>query len=225
MTKNPSTPCVNIQKPEPSFKVNPTNPLKEIHSIDKSKYPTVELLWDVTRARLERLFGNRYMSRTLPTLVRMSAPIITLDSRERFEVIFRKYSQHLVWLHDGNIREEMGAIEKTLITADDVPRYDHHIIPRSRWWVDGNGNYLGLDKGDHTVFHEVFSNLTPIEQITHIILLFRGQYDPWMIQVLCSHILQPNQTQNIHYRTHLLRHEKVEYPKGVWSFMRNLSQD
>lgn len=224
MTKNPNTQWISTQKPEPSFKINPTNPLKEISSIAKSRYPTIELLWDATRARLERLFGNWYPSTILPTLISISTPVITVESRERFEEIIRKYSQHLAWLHDRAIREKNGAIDKAIRIADDVPRYDHHIIPRSRWWVDGNGNYLMLDEGDHAVFHEVFSNLTPIEQITHIILIFRGQYDPRMISDLCSHILQPNQTQNIHYRTHLLKYGKVEYPKWVWSFMKSMQE-
>lgn len=225
MTKNPNTRWVNVQKPEPSFRVNPTNPLKEISSIVKSTYPTIELLWSETRARLERLFGNRYPWTILPTLIRMSASAITEESREKFEAILDKYSQSLSWLYDRGIREKIGAIELTLRTADDVPRYDHHIIPKSRWWIDGNGNYLMVDEGDHAVFHAAFSNLTPIEQITHIMLLFRSQYDPGMIYELCKHVLQPDQTQNVHYRTHLLRHGKVEYPKWVWSFARNLTHD
>ena len=45
----------------------------------------------------------------------------------------------------------------------------HHIVPRSKGGSNNGNNIAKLDKKKHEAFHTLFSNLTPVEQITFLI--------------------------------------------------------
>ena len=54
----------------------------------------------------------------------------------------------------------------------------HHIIPRSRGGVNHDQNYFWMPRDVHNDFHDVFDTLTPIEQLSQLILLFKQSYHP-----------------------------------------------
>lgn len=226
MTKNPNTQWISTQKPEPSFKINPTNTLKHIKSIEQSKYPDITTVSEQVRIliiwRMKRLFGNRYMTSSIPTILQMSRLVLEDDFRWKAGAILEKHAVHLAWLHNENTWERSGALERVMLSTDsNALRYIHHIIPQERWWGHADENLFQLDEGDHFVFHEMFSTLTPVEQIAHIVLLLRRKYDPALVNSICQLILSQN--QNLHHKKEFLRYGQIEYPPGVWSFMKNLN--
>lgn len=54
----------------------------------------------------------------------------------------------------------------------------HHIVPHSRCGTSHPKNYRRIDRITHNDFHTVFSNLTPVEQILHMLAISVRHLNP-----------------------------------------------
>ena len=221
MTKNPTHPEFAIKttwiKVIPTT-INPENPLKRLKEFQKktsTQYPSIDQLPDIYRERVRLLFWTQYLANSLPLLWKISKSVFTDEFNLRMKAILWDHRIHLDWLTTESRRVKSWSLEVYWNTHD-IPATDHHLIPRSRGWINHERNYLRLPEDHHKDFHKIFWTLTPIEQIAHITLCFREHFSPGLIVDLCG-ILQD---QNAQYEPFLLEYGKVKYPAGIHNFIQ-----
>ena len=47
----------------------------------------------------------------------------------------------------------------------------HHLLPRSKEWIDNYDNILMLQESTHRALHKLFHNATPVEQMKKLVNL------------------------------------------------------
>lgn len=223
MTKNANTSNLAFEKESThSFptSINAENPLKKLKKFQKNEpiqYPTIGQLSASYREKIELLFWTHNISSSLPILWKISKPVFTEEFNHRIRSLLWDYKAHLDWLDVDCRRSKQWGLE-VLWDMHDIPATEHHLIPRSRGWINHERNYLRLPWDTHSDLHYIFGTLTPIEQIAHIALCLRKYYDPKLMSDLCE-ILQ---NQNNHYESILVKNSKIVYPPAIWGFIRNL---
>lgn len=57
----------------------------------------------------------------------------------------------------------------------------HHIVPHSRFGTSNAKNFRYVDRSTHNDFHTVFSNLTPVEQMLHMVAISANRFHPTFV--------------------------------------------
>lgn len=202
--------------------INPENPIVQLDNYVVRwdiRYPILENTQPKYIEWIKRLFWTHYAATIPSTLMRISAPVLVQEFQVRFNEIINYKSKYLDQLRDDKTRHKRWSLETDWRMNDDALCTDHHLIPQDRGWIDNQRNYLKLPEDVHQEFHRILSTFTPIEQIAHLILLLRGQYNIEFITTISEQI----KDQNDHYIHNLIKWWKLVYPKSIWGFIRNMS--
>lgn len=221
MTKNLSLPDaynISVDGATVSTRISPENPIRQLKEFEKKwtiEYPQITNFREEYQWRVESLFGTHHIANSIRILWRISKDTFTYEFNKRIIAILWDHRIHLDWLYITSRRPREWALEVDWHTHD-FPTTRHHLIPQERWWEDHERNYLILPEEHHKDLHKVLWNLTPIEQIAHLVLCFREYYDPRFIRDVCGIV----QDQNAQYESFLLEYGKVKYPPGIYNFIQ-----
>lgn len=135
----------------------------------------------------DRLFGAHLPHQAMLRLNGFNSTALTLEFKNDVRTILSKSDLGEYYDSPDDVRRsqifkaaEFDSEGKLLVGWRTVSRKSnpHHIVPHSRFGTSHPKNFRHVDRVTHNDFHTVFSNLTPVEQMLHMLAISAKELNP-----------------------------------------------
>jgi hypothetical protein len=216
--KNQNFPCRERAKPKekPNFSATLDSPLVMLSSLSLSGNTQQRVIRSLGKERKEafhRMMWTNPHEKAFSITTGVNVSVLQESFRTRFRKIFTGRASSILqnqkpWMNMPIWQRKYWSLE-IYWPATNAQLTKHHILPRSRGWINHEQNYFWMPRTVHDDFHDIFGTYTPIEQLAYLLLLHKQEYRIDFIRDMTSLLLE--KSQNSYYKANFLRHNRVEY--------------